>query len=106
MSTEEKRKQNRRLWLAWALWAFWTSDECLQFLRLLNPQAGWQDLRLSFDLFGRLPEQLAEDLYARLHGRGATEACRLTNIWYDLSRALEEQTVLDDEWRGRLKFSA
>ncbi len=106
MSTEEKRKHSRRLFLAWALWVFWTSEESLRLLRLLNPQADWKDLRLSFQLFTKLPDQLMEDLYARLHGRAGFEACRLPNIWHDLSWELEQQTALDDEWRGRLKFSA
>jgi len=106
MITKEKRGQSRRLWLAWALWAFWTSEESLQFLRLLNPQAGWKDLRLSFQLFTQLPDSVMEDLYNRLHGRGGFEACRLPNIWHDLSWELEQYMALDEEWRGRLKFSS
>lgn len=106
MPTEEKIKHNRRLWLAWALWVFWTSEESLRLLRLLNPQAGWKDLRLSFHLFVQLPDSVMEGLYDRLHGRGGFEACRAANIWHDLSVELEQQMILDDEWQGRLKLSA
>ena len=105
MPTEEQKKQSANLWRAWALWALWTSEECLQFLRLLNPQAGWPELRLSFQLFVSLPEEKSLDLYSRLHGKGASESCRLPNILHDLFCAMEEQVMLDDEWRGRLKFS-
>jgi hypothetical protein len=105
MPTEEQKKQSEQLWRAWALWAFWTSDECLQFLRLLNPQASWSDLRLSFLLFASLPEEQSLDLYSRLHGRGGVEACRLPNILHDLSYELEKRVALDEEWRGRLQFS-
>jgi hypothetical protein len=106
MPTEEQKQQSRRLWQAWALWAFWTSEECVQFLRLLNPQAGWKDLCLSFHLFAQLPNFVLEDLYSRLHGRGGVEACRLPNILHDLSCELEQQMDLDEEWRGRLRLSA
>lgn len=106
MSSEKQKKEREHLWRAWALWAFWTSEECVQFLRLLNPEASWRELCLSFRLFVSLPEELSLDLYSRLHGKGGTEACRRPNILDDLSSALAEQMALDDEWRGRLRLSA
>ena len=91
MITKEKRGQSRRLWLAWALWAFWTTDESLQFLRLLNPQKSWRELCLSFETFVNLPEEVMEELYARLHQRGSSLECKSPAILLDLCAALPAQ---------------
>lgn len=88
MQSEKQRELNRSLWLAWALWVFWTSEECVQFLRLLNPRKSWQELRLSFDVFANLAPEVAEDLYARLHQRESTPESKWPNILHDLCMAL------------------
>lgn len=89
MITEEKRIQSRRLCLAWALWTFWTTDESVQFLRLLNPQKSWQQLRLPFSVFVVLPEEVMEGLYTRLHHHGSVAECKTPAIFRDLCRELE-----------------
>lgn len=88
MKTEEKQRQSRRWQLAWALWAFWGSDDSMIILRRLDPSAGWQDLGIPFKALLVLPDDLMEDLYARLHSKGTELDCKLPAILRDLHRAL------------------